>query len=284
MTECVEPLITYHCNVIVFGKAGVTAPIANALFPDSEKIFKEAESQDFSNRQVGSVEYKVQLVDTCAQGKPLISAANDVKSIEKQCAQKLPEGINLAIFVLSFTDYHIDEREVETLGIVLDNMEQSVVGEMAIFVLSVNRKLEKEPALELFKIMEDRLLKIEKERVLALLSCLHKRLVISVWETGDQKSDIEEDHHKMQTAKSDTQELSTGTQKLKDILHSSKEMWLASELFQIKQEQSTDKPSKVSRQSCKDSKRAPQSYTETVPVTAPPGKSLIRGGCKQDSK
>lgn len=261
MAECVKPLITYNSNVIIFGKVGVAAPIANALF--TEKMFNEADSQEFSDLQaenlcrmkmIDSVQYKVQLIDTYAQGKPVVSATADVKRILNICAQGLEEGINLAIFALSYDG--IDEGEVEALTILLDNMDQSVVKEMAVLVLSVHRNFKKEKLTEL----EHRLVKSEKMGALAAI--LHKRLVISFPKTVDPELDMEEDHHKTQAAESHS------TQKLKDILHSSREMWLASELFKIKKVSIVKQPStgspKTSGQIRKGTMQGAQSPTVTA--------------------
>jgi hypothetical protein len=253
MAECGKPLITYTCNVIVFGKVGVTAPIANALF--TEKLFNEVESQDYSDlpaehlcqtKTIDSVVYKVQLIDTYAQGKPVVSATTDVKRISKLCAQTLSEGINLAIFALSYSD--IEEKEVEALTILLDNMDQSVLEEMAMLVVSVSGigNFKKEKLLEI----EDRLPTSEKTGVLT--HYLRKRRTVYVPKTLDPDLgiDAEKIHQKMLTAGSQS------TQNLKDILHSSREMWLPSELFQIKQvlvkQQSTGNPN-ISGQSHQDS-------------------------------
>ena len=140
MAEYKKPVIVCKRNVVVFGREGITAPIASALFP--KQAFPEDDVQQLPDTSLrylckilkkDEVEYKILLINTYCNSlrKSAVETHKDFENIQKLCADSLPEGLNLIIFVL-YPD--IRKGEIEAFQNVLKSMNRSVVMEMATLV------------------------------------------------------------------------------------------------------------------------------------------------------
>ena len=225
MAESGKPVTSYYRNVVVFGRVGVGAPVANALI--RKRIFDETFSEapvynvpaknKCETEKIGNVVYKIQLIDTYAQGKSTVNSAADVRRIEALCTRRLSEGINLIVFALSHED--LEAQEVAAFVTVIENMQKSAVEEAATVLLRVHPKgMKKNKKEEIERNYR------ESDKTRKLASVVKKFHAITIAE-NDENPETAEKYKK-------TYEESAAL--LMSLIDTSKEMWHASELFQAK--------------------------------------------------
>ena len=225
MAESGIPVTSYYRNVVVFGRVGVGASVANALI--KKEIFDEKFSEvpvyntpaknECKTEKIGNVVYKIQLIDTYAKGKSTVNSAADVQRIEALCTSSLSEGINLIVFALSHDD--LEAQEIAAFITVIENMQKSAVEEVATVLLRVHPKGMKE-----IKKGEIEHNYRESEITQKLAIVVKKFYAIAIAEKDENPEAAEK-------YKETYEETATP---LKSLIDKSKEMWYASELFQAK--------------------------------------------------